>query len=972
MKKRVLLLLGVTLCLVLPSSAQSKSTVDAALRRWFAEYTTTECELNRCKLQSTELNKSSKTLAVHASSAFGEQPFRQESVDRIYAGIRSVLPSPVNRYRVTVYVDGVAIDDLVPNSLRKKKDTARMWTKAENPKEAPWVTNTSLPYAVTDGLQGRHLAINASHGIYYKNGENKWLWQRPSLFCTREDLLTQSIVFPYLIPMLERAGAVVFTSRERDNQRHEVVVDNDSHGLEEGLYVEEHGKRSEWTDVSEGFFTPESVLYNGDNPFANGTARSVQTIRNARQSAAAMWMPNIPERGRYAVYVSYPTLPGSVPDAHYIVLHRGGMTHFLVNQQMGGGTWVYLGTFEFDKGSSEQCMVVLTNESTHAGVVCADAVRFGGGMGNVSRGEEPDSMSVSGMPRYLEGTRYWAQYAGFPYAVYANRDSKNDYNEDINARSYVGNALLGGSVYAPDSVGRRVPLELAFALHTDAGIKPEGIVGTLGICTTAYHDGLLGDGRLSRFASRDLVDEVQTSVTADLRRSGYAEWTRRGLWDRNYSESRISDVPSMILELLAHQNFNDMKVAHDPTFKFTVARAIYKGLLRQVTAMHGDSYTVQPLPPDHLSLLPLGPTAPRHYRLSWQGVGDPLEPTAKPTAYVVYTRVGDGDFDNGRLVETTHLDIDLADDLIYSFRVTAVNKGGESFPSETLAAGIPANPRGQVLVVNGFDRLSGPSVVETADSLGFDLLDDPGVPYVSTTAFSGYQHDFNRAAQRLGNLGTSDDALVGRVLMGNTFDYAAVHGAALMAAGYAFSSVSRQCFEQGDADPEGYTAVDVYLGLQKDGALSEALCQRLSTYAMKGGNLFVSGSYVGMDSAGAASSLFLSDVLGCHHVGADRAAADRAVSGQQLTMPFFRSFNDVVYPLVAPRVLTPLRPSDTNFAVFVYDDSRRPAAVAYDAGSRRAVTLGFPFEAVGNAADRARAMTALMAWLTERKQPTTP
>ncbi len=89
-------------------------------------------------------------------------------------------------------------------------------------------------------------------------------------------------------------------------------------------------------------------------------------------------------------------------------------------------------------------------------------------------------------------------------------------------------------------------------------------------------------------------------------------------------------------------------------------------------------------------------------------------------------------------------------------------------------------------------------------------------------------------------------------------------------------------------------------------------------------------------------------------------------------MPFFRSFNDVVYPLVAPRVLTPLRPSDTNFAVFVYDDSRRPAAVAYDAGSRRAVTLGFPFEAVGNAADRARAMTALMAWLTERKQPTTP
>lgn len=31
-------------------------------------------------------------------------------------------------------------------------------------------------------------------------------------------------------------------------------------------------------------------------------------------------------------------------------------------------------------------MVVLSNESSEHGVVCADAVRFGGGMGNISRG----------------------------------------------------------------------------------------------------------------------------------------------------------------------------------------------------------------------------------------------------------------------------------------------------------------------------------------------------------------------------------------------------------------------------------------------------------------------------------------------------------------------------------------------------------------------------------------------------------
>ena len=42
-------------------------------------------------------------------------------------------------------------------------------------------------------------------------------------------------------------------------------------------------------------------------------------------------------------------------------------------------------------------MVVLSNESREKGVVCADAVRFGGGMGNIVRGGQ-----VSGLPRYLE------------------------------------------------------------------------------------------------------------------------------------------------------------------------------------------------------------------------------------------------------------------------------------------------------------------------------------------------------------------------------------------------------------------------------------------------------------------------------------------------------------------------------------------------------------------------------------------
>ena len=45
--------------------------------------------------------------------------------------------------------------------------------------------------------------------------------------------------------------------------------------------------------------------------------------------------------------------------------------------------------------------------------------------------------------------------------------------------------------------------------------------------------------------------------------------------------------------------------------------------------------------------------------------------------YIVYTRVGDGAFDNGTLVEDTVYTASIAPGQLYSYKVTAVNKGGE-------------------------------------------------------------------------------------------------------------------------------------------------------------------------------------------------------------------------------------------------------------------------------------------------------
>ena len=80
-----------------------------------------------------------------------------------------------------------------------------------------------------------------------------------------------------------------------------------------------------------------------------GTVRQAKATKRKKNSLVS-YQPNFQKEGKYAVYVSYQTLPKSVPDAKYIVYHKGQATEFTVNQRMGGGTWVYLGTFEFDKG----------------------------------------------------------------------------------------------------------------------------------------------------------------------------------------------------------------------------------------------------------------------------------------------------------------------------------------------------------------------------------------------------------------------------------------------------------------------------------------------------------------------------------------------------------------------------------------------------------------------------------------------
>ena len=837
----------------------------------------------------------------------------------------------------------------------------------------PWVRNISRPFDIDRGLEGRHLALWASHGHYYDQSKATWKWQRPSLFSTTEDLFTQTIVVPYLIPMLERAGAVVFTPRERDWQRHEVIVDNDdASGL---INYRETNYQHQWTHAGPGFAHRQALYHDGENPFESGTARMAETTRSHNRISTASYQPQLPEGGRYAVYVSYLTVPGSIDDACYTVWHKGQATEFRVNQQMGGSTWVYLGTFDFDGGCSEQNRVELTNMSSRLnGIVTTDAVRFGGGTGNIVRGG-----TTSGMPRCLEGARYYAQWAGMPYNVYSPKEGQNDYADDINVRSLMTNLLCGGSCYAPDSAGRGVPIELSLAVHSDAGYTEtgEGVYGTLTICTTQKGDSLLAAG-LSRKASLELATDLLENTTRDLQYR-YGEWTLRKIYDRNYSETRMPIVPSAILETMSHQNFGDMRYGQDPNFRFTLARSIYKTLLRYVTQRHDERCTVQPLPPDNFHIEFTRKQG--GVQISWQGVIDGQEPSSEPTGYVLYMAIDGKGYNNGTLLRGTSCSVKLVPGLLYHFRVTAVNEGGESFPTEELSACYQPRVRRKALVVNGFHRLSSPAVSRYGQ--GFDLDEDPGVSYGRTAGLLGRQLVFD--PRQIGvedstGLGYSSSELAGHFIAGNDFNYVRTHAEAIHATGqYSIVSCSAQALENGHLNLGEYDVVDLLLGLEKDDGHSllpyktfkPTMQTALRAYTTIGGKLLVSGAYVGSDQRSGGDQTFLREVLKAEAAGTVRwsspslleGAAGR-LSGLGLDFTIYSQLNEQHYAATQTDILMPATP--TAFPAMIYATGQTSAAVAYDGADYKSFVMGFPFECITDQRARNSLMSGILNFLNPK------
>lgn len=872
-----LFIISVILCL-LGFSALAKPTKVRRLPIKYFSYHTSAINNVVNRYKVESMVIDGKKCTVEINEHLSNIPMNDSIVADIYDSLRAQLPNNYQKYNIFIVSRKHPIEAFIPNYLRKKGDVDKSRFLPYKTGQVA-LTHLSNPWKPSQGLLGRNIALWNSHGLYYDKNNDKIRWQRPTLFGTVEDMLSTQIVLNYLLPMLRGAGAQVYMPRERD-----------------------------WHNEGVELFSTKQLN--------NSTTQ--------QYSDTLIFKGNITNPDTYWVRVAYP-VGCKATQLQCEVLHGGVTTKYQINTTIGGDTWLYLDPL-YIKDSIE---VRFYNEADKKQWDIT-RVYVGGGC----------SVLEDNLPAFVDAAVYYLRQFGAPDSIlYHQKPEKdNDYYDDLYGRSKWTNYLSGGSVVNPDYPGVGIPLDLSLAIHTDAGVgTPDSLIGTLLVCTS---DSLAPTG-YNQLTNNDFANYALKQIVEDLRATFKIEWPSRGIWHRSYVETRVPAVPALIVELLSHQNFADMRYAHHPAFQFTVARAIYKASLRYLSEMYGTGCVVQPLPITTFSAV----LKEDSVQLSWKPAADKLEPSAFPTTYKVYIRKEDGSFDNGVLVKGTSCTLPIEKDVLYRYKVTALNQGGESFPSEELSVCQVADAKGEALIINAFDRVSSPHYFVNETEAGFVHELDYGIPYHYDLSFVGHQYEFNQKVKYKNDSNPGWGASgrdTAMVIQGNTFNYPYIHGKALRENGYSFSSCSKNAM----TNIENYGVVDLILGEQCDTPLFELyptnLQQALFEYVQqKRSKLIITGAYVASSKK---SELFMQKGLR-YTLLRDSATQNGLLYAESQKM----FYNLQIWPNTKQyfvQNVEALSPIDTNSETLLYyADTNLPAAITVGKKSK-IVVAGFPFECI--------------------------
>ncbi|MEL6341599.1 MAG: N-acetylmuramoyl-L-alanine amidase [Myxococcota bacterium] len=541
------------------------------------------------------------------------------------------------------------------------------------PNKEPWRRRAApidLPGASDGALRGKAVYLSQCHGYIWYESLGRFSTQRPNLFDTVEDFHNPEGANQYLIRYLENAGASVFTARERDLNPQMAIVDDGDPGYQE--------VGAGFQDGLAGFADRPPYRY-GVDPFDAGTTRRFPADGGGR----AVWTPDIPEDGYYAVYVSWDADADHATNAHYRITHSGGVIDRSVDQTVHGSTWQYLEWLWLPEGPDSLTVELIADSDQTGRWLSADAVRVGGGISEVERFGQ-----LSGRDRWEEGAIQYAQFNGAPPIVYDPYDDGDGSDPAVRSRWAAWEHPTGEpAVY--------------LSWHSNAG----GGQGTSTYIYEGTYSPVPGSDIFGALVQEELIDTIRTRWDSG--------WSNRGVRTAAFSELsplHNPEMPAALVELAFHDLESDAAVLKEPRFRQDAARAMMRAVVRYFAAQSGETPVFLPEPPGDVALLH---TVDGELELTWSP-GPSGAPLGDPAVTYRVFRSQDGrSWDNGTPVSGTAMILDAEPgDVVYA-RVAAVNDGGVSFPSEVMGARKAWDGVAPVLIVAGFDRLRASNLLRT-------------------------------------------------------------------------------------------------------------------------------------------------------------------------------------------------------------------------------------------------------------------
>jgi len=807
-------------------------------------------------------------------------------------------------------------------------------------------------YQPTGSLTGRVVYAMAGHGWTYEEDRQVYYTQRSLAHGIIEDLgnLDQMHIFAHLC---WNSGATVVPLRPIDHQPEERILDN----------------TSAQTTFYGNWYPSNSIIHHGNR---GDSVPYMYAYASTEESAVARFRPYIPTPGEYPVYAWARDGGDRVSGQLYRVAHAGGVTEIRVNHRRVGKGWVWLGTFYFEAG--DRGYVDVSNHVPDPydvqgnRVVVADGIRFGNG-----RGDVPRPIGRSGFLREDEGDAYWIERSLGPTAdprfYTAPRDGQATISSPPRTAAYMNREADG-----------RYLERVLISFHSNAlAGQSRGVVALFNQSPTQRPDH---QELLAKFIGSQINREMLADPPfASPRWASRDRTTYNGI---NFGELRKdylqNEMCATIVEVGFHDNADDAKFLLDPRARISMARATLRGMLRWIAELRGPNAAIP--------MLPTPPTDPvarsipgGRLLLTWtpgeygRVAGDP------PTEYRVYRSRDGFSFDAGIMSEGEEsMVVDPVTSSGPTFlRVTALNAGGESWPSQVVAAVTPevadaissnTYAAASIAAQNG----STTTTLPRPSTLGRVLL-VAGI--TSLDATTNQRQEIEDFSSRPGNTVTTWRVRPRTLLNAPRMDAAAD---ALTSAGRVFDSCNSAAVANGRVPLNEYNTIVWCVGRQnpQGGILTSPTQALLSRFMQGGGKLFINGAHLAQALDGPAPLAaptqqdrnFLRNVLGARYVSSNtelRTVA--AIPGGA-----FANFSDFNLSAGGTNGMVDALPSDVITAgagtgeVLRYKTSgTSTAAIAGGRGATKTrgslVLFAFPFENIIGTEPRARVMHSVLQYL---------